>query len=434
MDDPEGEERVIFNVFRKSEHQPLTSQQLEILLRAGSQSATGLSINPESASKFGAVFACVRVRAESLGQLPCHFYEQRGKDKKKALENPLYTLLHDAPNEAMTAQEFWEWVSASLDLRGNAYAYINWQNGQIFELLPLDARWVTVRMDQKRDIYYEVRIPKGESGGGDLVRYAPSNILHIKQLSLNAGVTGASVIEQARETFGMAMALERHGAKFFKNGGAPGGVLKTEQVLDDDTYKALEESWADTHGGLDNAHRVAILEAGLSWQSVGVPLKDAQYLEGRKFSRSEIAGLFRVPPHMIGDLERATFSNIEHQALDFVTHGLMPTAVRIEQRIKLQLVKKEDRTKFFAKFNMGALVRGDMTARANYYTKQLQNGALSPNEIREFEDLNPREGGDIYLTPANMNVDGEPVGGEEKPPESPTDKPPKEEVAEGEEK
>lgn len=400
---------MIFNVFRKSDtHKVLTSQELERVLRSGAESSSGVSVSPESAARFGAVFACVRVRAESIGQLPLHFYEQRGREKQKALNHPLYTLLHDAPNEAMTAQEFWEWVSASLDLRGNAFVFINrLSNGDIFELLPLDADWVQVKRDVKRDVFYEVRIPNTA-----MVRYTSANILHIKLMSLcNGGLVGASVIEQARDTIGLGMAIERHGAKFFKNGGAPGGVLKTDQVLDDETYADLEKSWAEAHTGLDNAHRIAILEAGLSWQGVGLSLKDAQFIDGRKFQRSEIAGLFRVPPHLIGDLERATFSNIEQQGLDFVIHGLMPTLTRCEQRIKLQLVKKEDRQKYFAKFNQSGLVRGDMAARGAFYNMMVQNGALSPNEIRDYEDLNPREGGDIYLTPMNMNVNGKPPEG-----------------------
>jgi HK97 family phage portal protein len=400
---------VIFNVFRKSgETRALTSDQLSRMLQGGS-SHSGVVVNPESAARFGAVFSCVKVRAESVGQLPLHLYEQRDTTKLKALSNPLYSLLHDAPNEATTTQEFWEWASASLDLNGNAYVFINrLPNGSIFELLQLDVRWVKVKRDAKRDIYYEVRIPRGTDGGSEVVAYTSQNILHFKLLSLDCGLTGASIIEQARETVGLGVALERHGSTFFKNGGNPGGILKTESLLDDESYKRIKDNWQEAHAGLDNAHRVAILEAGLTWQSVGMPLRDAQFLEGRKFQRSEIAGLFRIPPHMIGDLEHATFSNIEQQGLEFVIHGLMPMLTRIEQRLKLQLIDKKERQKFFAKFNVGGLVRGDMAARSSFYSSLVQNGALSPNEIRELEDLNPREGGDVYLTPMNMLINGKP--------------------------
>lgn len=406
---------MIFDLFRKhgAESRPLTSQELERILRAGAaSSSTGISVTPESAIRYGTVFACVRVRAESVGQLPLHFYERRGRQKLKAEDHPLYSLLHDAPNEMTTSQEFWEWVSACLDLHGNAFALINrLPTGAIFELLPLQPNWVTVKLDQKRDLLYTVRIPLG-SGGYDQRDYTARQVLHFRGMSLN-GLTGASIIEHARETIAMGMALEKHGGKFFQNGGAPGGLLKTDQELSEANFKRLKSSWEDAHAGIDNAHRVAILEKGISWQSVGITMKDAQFLEGRQFSRSDIAGLFRVPPHLIGDLSRATFSNIEHQGLDFVRHALVPTLTRIEQRIRLQLVPKEERPRYFAKFNVNGLVRGDMTARSAFYTAQLQNGALSPNEIRELEDMNPRDGGDIYLTPMNMLIDGQPAADEE---------------------
>lgn len=410
---------MIFDIFKKSgaTHRTLSPQQLEALVIGGAASSSGVSVSADTAARFGTVFACVRVRAESIGQLPMHFYERKGRLKNKAEDHPLYSLLHDAPNEATTAQEFWEWVSVSLDLRGNAYVYINRVGGKVFELLPLDARWVQPKLTAARDVYYELRIP-----GTAPTRLGADAMLHFKLMSLDNGLTGASVIAQARNSIGLAMALEQHGATFFRNGGAPGGILKTEQVLTDPQYESIKESWQEAHGGLDNAHRVAILEAGLSWQNVGVSLDEAQFIEGRKYQRSEIAGLFRVPPHLIGDLERATFSNIEQQGLDFVIHGLMPTLTRIEQRIRLQLVDKADRRLYFAKFNVNGLVRGDMAARASFYSAQVQNGALSPNEIRELEDQNPREGGDIYLTPLNMAVNG-------KPPEAASSKPPEKEKA-----
>lgn len=404
---------MIFDVFRKNTHGVITPEEAERRLRAGTVASTGISVTPETASRFGAVFACVRVRAESLGQLPIHLMEQRGREKHKAVDHELYPLLHDAPNEAMTSQEFWEWVSASLDLRGNAYVFINRANGRIFELLPLDASWVTPKLDKSRSLYYEVRIPTAE-GALEVKRYTANEILHFKLMSLRGGYVGASVIEQARDTIGLGLALEQHGARFFRQGATPGGVLQTDQLLDDDTYKRLQESWEERHQGIDNAHRIAILEAGLKWQQVGMPLKDAQFLEGRKFQRSEICGLFRVPPHFIGDLDKATFSNIEHQGLEFVIHGLMPTIVRCERRISLQLIPPDQRRRFYAKFNVAGLLRGDMAARANYYEVMERIGVLSPNEIRELEDMNPRNGGDIYLTPMNMNTtDGAQPEGDE---------------------
>ncbi len=394
---------MIFDIFRKSGiSRATTSQQLAALLSQGGESSSGVDVNPVTAAKFGTVFACLQVRAESVGQLPAQLFEERTeREKRCAKDHPLWNLLHNAPSEVMTAQEFWEYVSVCLDLRGNAYAFINRVNGKIFELLPLDPSWVTVKLTQQtRDLVYEVRVPFT-----DMKLYTAKDILHVKRMSLNS-YTGASIIEQARDTIGLGMAMERHGSRFFKNGGAPGGVLKTEQMLSDGVMKNLEESWADTHGGLDNAHRIAILEAGLSWQAVGMPLRDVQFLEGRHFSRTEICGLFRVPPHLVGDLSRATFSNIEQQGLDFVIHGLMPTLTRIEQRCNLQLLTEEERKTFFLKFNVRALVRGDMAGRGAFYNTMVNVGAYSPNDIRDLEDMNAREGGDVYLTPMNMQQSG----------------------------
>lgn len=407
---------MIFNVFRKSEtHKILTPEALERALLRGSDSSSGVSVTPATAAAFGAVFACVQVRAESLGQLPMHMYERKGeRSKKKAVDHPLYRLLHHAPNEGCTAQEFWEWVSACLDLHGNAYAFINWVNGRPYELLQLSPNDVQVGVTKSRDIFYKVTTPEGPKS------YGPKEILHIKRMSLD-GYTGASIIAQARETIGLAMALEKHGAKFFKNGGAPGGVLRTDKVLGDKEYEALVESWEESHGGLDNAHRVAILEAGLQWQNIGMPLKDIQFLEGRKFSRTEIAGLFRVPPHMIGDLERATFTNIEQQGLEFIIHGMVPTLTRCERRCWMQLLTEEEQKRFYMKFSTNGLARGDMAARGAFYNLMIQNGVYSPNDVREYEDLDARDGGDIYLTPMNMLIDGKQPAAPAKP--SPDDKP-----------
>lgn len=402
---------MIFDILKKSDtNRVVTSDQLEQTLRRGAQTDAGVSVTAGSAMRFGTVFACVRVRAESVGQLPLHVYEQRAREKTKAVTHPLYSLLYDAPNEATTSQEFLEWVSASLDMAGNAYIYINRVAGAVYELLPLEACYVEVKRTKVGDPFYVVRIP-----GTEPRSLAAADVLHIKLLSLDGGLTGASIIMQARNTIALAMAQEKHGSMFFKNGATVGGALSTDQVLNDETYDALVESWLETQAGLDNAHRTAILEAGVKYTQVGLSLADSQFLEGRSFSQTEIAGLFRVPPHMIGNLEGATFSNIEQQGLDFVVHGLVPTLRRIEQRISLQLIAKPDRRRFYAKFNVGGLVRGDMAARGAFYQIMRNIGAMSPNEVREMEEMNPYDGGDTYDKPLASNT-----APGSKPPAAPT--------------
>lgn len=391
-------------LLRKENRRLTTSEDIERFLeRQGWASSAGLNVTPMKAMQYAAVFACVRVLAESIGQLPLHLYQQNGREKTKATAHPLYSLLHDAPNEYQTAQEWKEWVAACFALRGNSYSQIirvgSRSNPRIGELLPISPDAVTPKVDSKtREVRYVVQ----QSQGGTVTLPA-SDVLHLKLFPLD-GVLGASPVSYARDAIGLGIATEQHGAGLFARGAAPGGVLSTDQKLDEESAERMRDTWEERHAGAANAGRVAVLEQGLKWQAIGMSSMDAQWLESRKYQRSEIAGIFRVPPHLIGDLERATFSNIEHQSLDFVVHTLMPYLTRIEQRIALQLLTPDERKTHFAKFAVGGLLRGDMQARSQFYTQMVHNGALSPNEIRELEDQNPREGGDVYLVPSNLTT------------------------------
>jgi HK97 family phage portal protein len=376
----------------------LTSQQLAEYLSSSSKSAAGVNVTEERAMKYGAVFSCVHVLAESVGQLPLHLMQQKGRETLKALDHPLYTVLKTAPNPKQTAQEWKEWVVASLALQGNAYCHINRVRGTVRELMPF-TEGVTPK-ERTGEVTYLVNM------GGKQEELPADEVLHLKLFPWRGGILGASPLAAAREAAGLGIAAEQHGASLFDNGAQPGGVLQTDQILNKDVQDRLVSSWEERHKGSANAGKVAVLEAGLKWATVTMPSTDAQWLESRKFQRSDVAGIYRVPLHLIGDLDKATFSNIEHQSLDFVVHTLMPYCTRIEERIALQLLTLEERQVYFAKFNAKALLRGDMAARSEFYTSMVQNGALSPNEIRELEDMNPREGGDIYLTPSNMLIDG----------------------------
>lgn len=392
---------MIFDLlFQKGESRITNSRDLADYLGAGFASASGVSVTPESAMRYAAFFSCVRVLAESVGQLPLHLYRQSGDSRVKAKEHRLYGILHDAPNDYQTSQEFWEMCVAHLAMRGNFYAFKNMVRGEVRELLPLNPDSIQPKLREDYSLWYEVAFANGTR---DVL--SADQVFHVKLLTLD-GFTGLSPLAYAREAIGLGIATQQHGSRLFSNGAKPGGVLSTDQVLGDEAYKRIKESWDAAHQGAENAHKVAILEAGLSWTQVGMSAEDSQFLETRKHQRSEVAGLMRVPLHKIGDLEHATFSNIEHQGLEFVTDALMPYLTRIEQRVKVSLLSPSERATHFAKFNVNGLLRGDMKARAEYYTKQIQNGALSPNEIRELEDMNPREGGDIYLTPLNMAING----------------------------
>lgn len=397
---------ILDRLFR-AQSRALTSEDLARVLARRSTSAAGVNVTPERAMALSAVFSCVRVLAESVGQLPVHLYEQRGREKVKAPDHPLHEILHFAPNKFQTAQEWREWVMACLGLWGNSYSQII-RTGptnrlRVAELLPLHPAAVTPLYDAATaSVGYRVAL----AGGGSEVLPA-EDVLHIPLFSLG-GLVGVNPVQYSREAVGLGIGAEEFGASLFKNGAQPGGVLLHPKLLSEPAYKRLKESWEERHQGSDNAHKFAILEEGLTWQSIGFPAKDAQFLETRKHQRSEIAGMYRVPPHLIGDLDKATFSNIEHQSLDFVVRGLLPYVTRIEQRIVFRLMSPEERRRYFPKINVAGLLRGDMQARAAYYHSLVQDGALSPNEIRDLEDLNPREGGDVYLTPLNMAVNGQP--------------------------
>ncbi|MCX4025114.1 phage portal protein [Spartinivicinus marinus] len=387
-------------LFTKSQAAPFDSHGLLQALGVGYETDTNITVTPESAMRCCTVFSCIRVLAESVGQLPLNYFVQQGEKRVKATGNRLYHLLKLSPNSYMTSQELWELCITHLCLRGNFYAYKNTVKGELRELLPLNPDNVEPKLLDDYTLVYDVTFANGSR---DIL--TADQVFHVKGFSVD-GIKGVSPISYARNAIGLGLATEKHGAKLFSNGARPGGILSTDQTLNDDVVKRVKQSWDDQYQGLDNAHKVAILEAGLKWVSVGMTSDDAQFLETRKYQRSEICGLFRVPPHMVGDLEKATFSNIEHQAQEFVVNALVPYLTRIEQRIQVSLIPEAKRASHFAKFNVNSLLRGDMKSRAEFYTKLQQTGSLSPNEIRALEDLDPRDGGDIYLTPMNMLING----------------------------
>jgi HK97 family phage portal protein len=372
-------------------------EKLLALFSSFGMSAAGVNITPANAMQIATVYACVRVLAESVGMLPLNLMKQEEKNKYKDTKNDLYWLMQNGPNDYMTAQEHKELVMVHLGLRGNHYSYINRSStGKVLELLPLAPHCVEPKLRDDWSVKYEVTFANGVKRTLDA-----KEILHIRLFTID-GLNGLSPISYGRHAMGLAKATETHGSKLFANAAKPSGGFKTEKALSDDQFKRLKDQFADYSG--DNALKNLILEGGLEWFQTTMSSEDAQFLETRKYQRSEICGLYRVPPHMIADLEKATFSNIEHQSLDFVQHSLMPYLTRIEQRFDKDLLLS-DKTRYF-KFNANALLRGAMKDRAEFYRSLVNLGAFSPNDVREFEDMNPRAEGDIYLTPSNMLIDG----------------------------
>lgn len=378
----------------------MAAQQFEEVLRAylkGTDSAAGIPVTDETAMRIAAVNACVRVIAETVASLPLNVYQRTDERSRiRAIRHPLYRLLHDQPNSWQTSFEFRELLQNHLCLRGRAYAYKLRVGGDISELIPLNPDLVTVEQTPDYRLVYTVN--RSDSGRGPLV-LKQEDVLHLRGLSSD-GVDGRNVIADARETFGTALAMQAYAGRFFRNDATPSVVLSHPGKLSKEAADRLEESWNASHSGPANARRTAVIEEGMKVEKLSVAPEDAQFLESRKYTRSEIAGLFRVPPHMIGDLERSTFSNIEHQAIDFVTHCIRPWLVRWEQAMHRDLFIAP--ILYFPEFNVDALLRGDTASRYQAYAVGRQWGWLSANDIRDRENMNPIEGGDTYLTPANM--------------------------------
>ncbi|AMO58121.1 portal protein [Endozoicomonas montiporae] len=387
---------------RKSAEEAVTPKELAEMLGGWSiDGYSGRTITRQHALQLTAVFGCIRVLSESVGMLPCHLFEQKGDRKEKAVNHSLYKLLSVKPNDYMTPQEFWELLVACLCLKGNFYGYKVRTMGKVSEILPFDPDCVEPKLDSNHKPVYKVTF---KDGSQDVL--TQDQIWHVRILTLD-GLTGLSPISFARQAISLGLDTEQFGAQLFKNGAVGSGALETDDQLSDEAYKRLKEDFEARHQGMENMHKPFILEKGLKWNQITMKAEDTQFLETRKFQKDEICAIFRVPPHMIANLEKATFSNIEHQAQSFVNYSLMPYLTRIEQRINIGLLNDKDQGRFYAKFNAGALLRGDMKSRFEAYASGIQWSIYSPNDCRELEDLNPREGGDIYLTPMNMTTNPE---------------------------
>ena len=367
---------------------------------------SGKAVTERSAMQMTAVYSCVRILAEAVAGLPLHLYRYKEDGgKEKALDHPLYLLLHDEPNPEMSSFVFRETLMTHLLLWGNAYAQIIRNGkGEVIALYPLMPNRMVVDRDIHGQLYYQYTRSTEEAPTmkGVTVNLPPSDVLHIPGLGFD-GLVGYSPIAMAKNAIGMAIACEEYGAKFFANGAAPGGVLEHPGTIKDP--QRVRESWQSTFGGSGNSNKIAVLEEGMKYTPIGISPEQAQFLETRKFQINEIARIFRVPPHMVGDLEKSSFSNIEQQSLEFVKYTLEPWLVRWEQSIQRTLFSPEEKKRYFAKFNVEGLLRGDYASRMTGYATARQNGWMSANDIRELENMDripAEEGGDLYLINGNM--------------------------------
>lgn len=369
-------------------------------------SSAGKNVNERSAMQMTAVYSCVRILAEAVAGLPLHLYRYKEDGgKERAIDNNLYHLLHDEPNKEMSSFIFRETLMTHLLLWGNAYAQIIRNGkGEVIALYPLMPNKMQVDRDENGELYYIYTRSSDEAKTmeGVTVYLTPRDVLHIPGLGFD-GLVGYSPIAMAKNAIGLAIATEEYGAKFFANGAAPSGVLEHPGTIKDPSR--LRENWNSTFGGSANSGKVAVLEEGMKYTPISISPEQAQFLETRKFQIDEIARIFRVPPHMVGDLEKSSFSNIEQQSLEFVKYTLDPWVIRWEQSLSRSLLNEDEKRKYFFKFNLEGLLRGDYESRMSGYATARQNGWMSANDIRELENLDKipaEDGGDLYLINGNM--------------------------------
>lgn len=374
----------------------LTSADLEALL-AGAETTAGVSVTQASAIRFSTVWACVRLLAECIAQLPCHIYiKNRDGSKSRVTDIALSDLLSGSPNFWQTAFEYTEFMVTALAMRGNHYAYKSVVGKNIEEIIPFHPGAVTIKRDGLKNIRFAVRMSDGH-----VETYPLEKISHVRGMSFDM-FTGVSPISYHRETIGLSIAASEYGGKLFKNGARPSGILQFPKELGDGAYDRLRKNFQKLYGG-GNIGKTAILEEGGEYKTISMSNEDAQYLDVRQFQRTEICSIFRIPPHMIGDLTKSSFSNITQQSLEFVKYTILPWCRRIESAMERDFLTKEQRKKgMYIRYLVDGLERADIETRYKAYRSGINGGFLSPNEVRRKENMNPRPNGDIYLTPLNM--------------------------------
>ena len=390
----------IFTGLFKSRDKPTNSYDSPSYTYFFGRSNAGKRVTDRTALQHTVVYACVRVLSEAVAQLPLHLYKYTNSGKERVPQHPLYFLLHDQPNPEMTSFRFRETLMSHILIYGNAYAQIIRNGrGEIIGLYPLTPDRIKVDRDEHNKlIYIYSRYDEANPNikiQGEIV-LKQKDVLHIPGLGFD-GLVGYSPIAMAKNALGISLACEEYGASFFANGASPSGILEHPGVIKNPAK--IREAWHNAYGS-GNSHKVAVLEEGMKYQPIAIPNNEAQFLETRKFQIEEIARLYRVPLHMIGDLDHATFSNVEHLSLDFVKYSLDPWLVRWEQELMRALLSEFEKGKYFIKFNVEGLLRGDYASRMQGYATARQNGWMSANDIRELEDMNmisEENGGNLYL-------------------------------------
>ncbi|MBB3142201.1 phage portal protein [Halomonas organivorans] len=365
--------------------EPLTGQNLAEYIDDG---APGISVNNQNALTLSAVYACIYVLSSSIAQLPLHVMRKQGDSIEAAKDHPAYWLLHDEPNEWQTSYKWRETKQGHVLGWGNGYTQVVRSNrGELRELVARRP-WETQLVRNGNRYLYAVTPDDEESRAVQL-----EDMIHVRALGSD-GRLGKSLIRQHAETIGLGLAAQRYGKDFFTGGGRPTGLVSVKESLNKESWERLKTTWNNAVGKLKQSeNKTLMLPVGLDYKSITIPPEDAQFLETRKLNRSEIAGIFNVPAHMINDLDKATFSNISEQAIQFVRHTMMPWIVNWEQEINRRIfTRAERRAGYYAKFNLAGLLRGTAKERAEFYHYAITDGWMDRNEARVLEDMNPRDG------------------------------------------
>lgn len=376
----------------------MTSADLERMLIVGGTTTSGVSVTVDTAMRQETVFSCINILSRSVSQLPCHLYKQAGPSKDKASEHRLYPLLHDQPNEWMTAPEFWGMCMAHLSGRGNFFALKNRGlslTGPVRELIPLAPGIVQeVKQDKNYQLAYHCTFPDGTQ------KDIPGReIMHLRGLTLN-GYMGVNPIEYVRESIGLAVATREFGARYFGSGTHPGMIVEHPGKVSKQASENLKSSLSDAYSGLGKAHRLMLLEEGMKATPITINPQDSQFLETRKYQRADIVDIFfAMPLTVMSNGEKSmAYASSEQFSLEYVTYALAPWLVNIEKGIKRDLLTDEEKKSYYAKFQVAALLRGDMKSRFEAYQIGINTEIINPNEARDLEDMNPYKGGEIYKT------------------------------------
>jgi HK97 family phage portal protein len=365
----------------------------------GSRDHAGEHVDEQSALTYSAFWCAVRLISETAAALPLHLCQTAGRGKRKALDRYAYHVLHTAANQYMTAMQCRETMIAHVLTWGNCYAeIIRNELGELTALWPITPDRVKVEMTGG-ELTYRIRV----SGAEDVI-LPRSKVLHVAGLGFD-GFMGYSVVAMARKSLGLSMALETFGANYFANGTHPGVIVSHPGQLNEQAHQRLKVALVDAYSGLGNSHRLMLLEDGMKLEKLGIPPNDSQFLESRAFQVPEVARWFNLPPHKLRDLTKSSFSNIESEQISFVQDAILPWLVRLEQSFNQQLLSDADRRRgFYYKHVVEGLLRGDTKSRGEFYSSLLDRGVFSINDVRELEDRDPVEGGDVHLVPLNMTT------------------------------